>query len=347
MELPFALPVRAKKLLPWLVYPAVYIVMFFAFAYLTFPYGRLKQQIVSGYAASQQSSPQPKRMQIGDATWSWRFPGVVLSDVELIGPKPQPAEEGEAPTKRFVVHIDEAYAGVSLLSAVFGTTDVQFDIEGFGGTLSGHFTSSSKKTALTARFDGVDPGQLPGVRDTLQLPLEGALRGDVELSFAEGKYSTAEGTVRVEIEDLKIGDGKTKIRDLLALPTLSAGVLSIEATAENGRVKLEKFAANGPDIEVDAEGRIRLRDSMELSAVEQLNLGFKFTDAYRGKDDTTIALLGKPGSSAPGVLDLDPKVKRAKQPDGSYRWRVSGPFGRLSFLPGSQSPGATNKPASK
>src|SRR5690606_15090917 len=120
---------------------------------------------------------------------------------------------------------------------------------------------------LVAEFDGVDPGQLPQVVEMLQLPLSGVMTGIVDLRLPEGNTALAEGTVDIEISDLKIGDGKTKIRDLLALPTIDAGTLKLKATATQGKVKVD-FEVKGPDLEASGEGRIRLREKLALSLVE-------------------------------------------------------------------------------
>ena len=66
---------RLKKWLPWVYVPVGYVMMFCVFAYWAFPYERLQQRVILGYNNSQQNSEEPNRMEIGDLTWSWRFPG--------------------------------------------------------------------------------------------------------------------------------------------------------------------------------------------------------------------------------------------------------------------------------
>jgi type II secretion system protein N len=324
---------KVRRILMWIGYPTAYLVMFGAFAYCTFPYDRLKQRLEAGFNATQQTSPDASRLQIGEATWSWRFPGVVLKDIDLIPALAQAVTGGDAPAERPTIHADRVFARVAPLSMLFGTTDVTYDVDGFGGTISGTLTVSAESKHLIAEFDGVDPGKLPGVMESLELPLSGMMTGKIDLRLPEGKISAAEGVVDIEISDLKIGDGKTKIRGLFALPTLDAGTMKLKATASQGKVKIEQFETKGTDLEASGEGRLRLRDTLSFSLIEQLSLNYKFSDKYRDKDDTTRSLLGKPGDTAPALMDLDPKVKRAKQADDSYSWRVSGSFSRLSFSP--------------
>ena len=54
------------------------------------------------------------------------------------------------------------------------------------------------------------------------------------------------------------------------------------------------------------------------------SLRFKLSDAYRGKDENTKSIFGAPGSSAPGLLELEPRVKQAKRPDGFYGFHIGG-----------------------
>lgn len=331
---------RVRRILTWVGYPTLYLVLFCLFAYWTFPYDRLKGRIESGFNASQ-TGADASRLQIGEATWSWKFPGVVLSDINLIPPVAKAAEPGgEAPPAKQTLHAEEVYARVSPLSFLFGTTDVSYGVEGFGGVIRGTLSVSEKEKHLVAEFEGVDPGQLPTVSQTLGLPLSGAMTGTIDLRLPEGKVALAEGTIDIEISDLKIGDGKTKVRDLLALPTLDAGTLKYKASATQGKVKIDQFEVKGPDLEASADGKIRMREQFGLSLIEQLTLTYKFSDKYRDKDDTTRSLLGKPGDSAPALMDMDPKVKRAKQPDDSYSWRVSGSFAHLLFNPAPPTPKA-------
>lgn len=324
---------RLQQALPWVIYPSVYLVLFVLFAYSSFPYDRLKERLVVSYNAAQQDNPQPGRVEIGDITWSWRFPGIVVKDVDLYGPMPKPASDGDKVLPQRHAKIQELYVGFSALSYLFGTTAITFDLEGFDGEVSGEFTSSKTEQKIVVELSKVDPGQLPGVTETLQLPISGNTSGKIELRLPEGKYSLADGSADLTVANLKIGDGQTKIRDLIALPAVNAGTLTLKATSTQGRVKVEKFDVKGPDLEAEAEGRVRLREKLATSLVEQMSLSFKFSDKYRDRDDSTRALLGKAGDPMGGIIDFDPKVKQAKQADGSYVWKVMGAFSNLAFSP--------------
>jgi type II secretion system protein N len=129
------------------------------------------------------------------------------------------------------------------------------------------------------------------------------------------------------VTGLAVGDGKAKIRDIIALPKLDAGELVLAADVKAGQVKVTQLSATGPDLELSADGNVRLRDQPDQSYLN-LTTEFKFTDRYTNKDDITKALFGRSGA-----FDLDPKNRRAKRADGFYAWRVSGALSRPTFAP--------------
>ena len=161
----------------------------------------------------------------------------------------------------------------------------------------------------------------------LGLPLTGAVSGIVELAAPEARLSKAEGKISLKVTGLSVGDGKAKIREIIALPKLDAGTLTLEAEVKSGTVKITQLAGSGPDLEVGAEGTIRLRDQPGQSVL-QLTSEFKFTDRYTNKDDITRALFGPSGA-----FDLDRKNRAAKRPDGFYSWRVTGTLDKPHFSP--------------
>jgi type II secretion system protein N len=173
----------------------------------------------------------------------------------------------------------------------------------------------------------------------LGLPLGGELGGQVELFLPQGQMSKAEGKFDLSVQNFTAGDGKAKIRNTIALPRLNAGNLVLQAEATDGRLEIQRFGANGKDFELDAEGRLRLREPFDKSSVS-VDASFKFKEAYTTKSDLTKSLFGSPDSKVPALFDMDPMVRKAKQPDGSYSWHVSGLLAKPNFGPSKKRPAA-------
>jgi type II secretion system protein N len=320
---------RRKKILKAVLFPAFYLVALITFLLWCFPYDRLKERLVTEFN-TRQPAGAGARLEIETMSGYW-LSGVEAQGVKLHSPPGPPGENGKAPEGR-VVTVDDIHLRLSLLRLLFGTFHVSFGGEAFGGSLSGKLADSDGVRSFVLELDGVNVGELPLLKEVVGLPLEGRLSGSIDLRMPEAKLSKADGKIELKVADLAFGDGKAKIRDTIALPRVEAGELVLSAEATEGRLKIDKLAATGTDVEVVADGSIRLREPFDTSLAE-LSMRFKFADKFKVKNDTTKALFGEPGSPLPGLFDLDPKNKRAKRPDGFYSFRLTGPLGRLDAQP--------------
>jgi type II secretion system protein N len=329
---------RVRQILKWVGYVAFYLLSLFVFAYLTFPYNRLGERITLEFN-SKQTGPKPMRLKLGDMSSYW-LNGVEAEDITLTSPS-DPDEQGK-PMKPKVLKIDSAHASISFLRLLFGTLRVSFGAKAFGGELSGATSNTDEGRQLEVDLEDLDLGQAPLFGDIVGLPLSGKLNGTIEFLMPEEKLSKADGKINLKVSDLAAGDGKAKIRDTIALPRLDAGALTLDAEAKTGTLKITKFSADGPDLKLDSDGTLRLRDVFDSSLLS-LNISFKFQERYTNKSDITKSLFGS--GTMPGLFDLDPKMKHAKRADGSYGWRASGALGHLNFVPAPTSlPGSTSKP---
>jgi type II secretion system protein N len=311
---------RLKKVLVIVGYAAFYFFALLVFFFWTFPYERLKDRIVRDFN-SRQSGPDALRLELDELSSYW-FSGIEAEGLRLVSP----AAEGKA-KKPTVTSVDSAHARLSLLALLVGRRSISFGADAFGGSLDGSISDSDAERVVDIEIEELDLGQTPMLAGLLGLPLTGAVSGIVELAAPEARLSKAEGKISLKVTGLSVGDGKAKIREIIALPKLDAGTLTLEAEVKSGTVKITQLAGSGPDLEVGADGTIRLRDQPGQS-VMQLTSEFKFTDRYTNKDDITRALFGPSGA-----FDLDRKNRAAKRPDGFYSWRVTGTLDKPHFSP--------------
>ena len=120
------------------------------------------------------------------------------------------------------------------------------------------------------------------------------------------KASKATGSVSLETANVAVGDGKAKLKGLLALPRLLVGGFTIAGDAKDGVLKISKITAGGKDVELQGEGRVQLREQLADSLAD-LNFRVKINDGYRGKNDTTKSLFGTPGRTPPPSSRWTPK----------------------------------------
>ena len=322
---------RLIKLAPWIGFPIFYLICLVLFASWTFPYETLKERIVLSFNQQQRETNGQQELRIESLGSHW-LSGVHAKGVHLVSP---PTEVGKPPSD---MKLDDVRARVSILGLLVGNRDVSFKVSAFGGTIDGDYDDHGKEKRIDADVDGIDIGQVDPITQALGVPLEGKITGQVKLTLPEGKASKANGAVTLESADTAVGDGKAKIKGVpLALPRMNLGALTLAAEAKEGILRVSKLAAGGKDIELQGEGRIQLREIASDSLCD-VNLRFKVNDNYKGKSDITKSLFGAPGAASGAMIDMDPKVKQSKRPDGFYGWHMRGQLGKPEFDPAPSGP---------
>jgi type II secretion system protein N len=337
---------RLRRIAKWAVYPAFYFACLALFGYLTFPFGLLKDRLIAEFA---RKAKPGQRLEIEKLSSYW-FSGVELTNVKLVLPPDEPAPSGfgysgggdfggaipaAAAPKEMVIVIDEAHARVRLLPLLIGRVRLSFWASAMGGEVRGVAPIGGSGGDLEVELTKIDLGKIEPLAQTLGLPLKGTATGKLALSAVDGKFSKADGSLDLSVADILVGDGKTKIQGILELPAMRVGTLTLTAEAKEGVLKVTKLAAQGADVELIGDGRITTKEPWNDSQSD-LYLRFKFTDAYRTKNETTKSLLGDPTSPLPGLIEMQvPKMKKAKRADGFYGWHMHGALKNPKFDPSS------------
>jgi type II secretion system protein N len=318
------------KHLKWAGYVLAYLAAFVVFAYISFPYERLRQYVVSMYNTTQ-TAPTQNRLEIDSLTWSWRFPGLVAEGVRLVVPPP-PALEGEKQAPPQYLEAKEVFVSASALALLSGGREASFGAAALDGEVSGWASDGTAGRRLELQLEGVNPGAIPQLASTIGLPLAGRLSGHISLDIPEGNVNRAEGTVDLSAEDLILGDGKAKIQNAIALPELHMGAFVLKAQISGGRLKIDECTAQGRDLDLALTGNVRLRPRLENS-VADLELKFGFAEKYRSQSDLTKAIFGQSDSKIPGLFDTATGSHLTKNEDGSYGARLAGSLSRLKPRP--------------
>jgi type II secretion system protein N len=339
---------RLRRIAKWAVYPAFYFACLALFGYLTFPFGLLKDRVIAEFA---RKAKPGQRLEIEKLSSYW-FSGVELTNVKLVLPPDEPPPSsfgystgsggdfgGAAPPpaapKEMVVAIDEAHARVRLLPLLIGRVRVDFWASAMGGEIRGLAPIGGSGGDVELELTKIELGKIEPLAQMLGLPLKGTATGKLALSSVDGKLSKADGSLDLSVADILVGDGKTKIQGILELPAMRVGTLTLTAEAKDGVLKVTKLAAQGADVELIGDGRVTTKEPWNDSQAD-LYLRFKFTDAYRTKNETTKSLLGDPTSALPGLIEMQvPKMKKAKRTDGFYGWHMHGALKSPKFDPSS------------
>ncbi len=352
---------RLRRIAKWIAYPAFYLFSLALFGYLTFPYDQLKGRVIAEFdklqAKSQRRSRSldpPMRLEIDELDGHW-LTGVEVTGARLIIPpktdlgrprvrgKAKPKATENKPNKPDVIAIQNATARVRVLPLLAGRVTIDFWAEVFDGEVRGTVPYGSAGGDAEVELEGLQLADVTPLRSLLEgMPVMGVLGGTVQLTPKDGKFAKADGKLELRIDDVVLGDGKTKIQGV-ALPAAQVGQITISANAKDGLLKLENLSAQGRDFELDGSGKVKLHESWDRSQADVL-LKFKFADGYRDKSEATRSLLGKPGDKFPPVIEVAPgsKFKQAKTGDGYYQFHLIGPLSKMDFKPAGA--GKTKRP---
>jgi type II secretion system protein N len=338
---------RFFRILKFLAYPALYMTCLILFFYLTFPWNRLKDRIVAEIGIrAQKPKSAIQRVEIDDLDSYW-FTGVEAKGVRIYLPPSDDAGTTQDKPTESVIKVDELHARLQILPLFLGRVRVKFWAHAFNGDINGMVPVGASSGPVEVQLDSVDLSYVDIIKDTIGIPIKGIATGKLELAAEGGKFSKASGMLDLAINGVAVGDGKSKIKNQIALPEAKLGDLIITAEAKDGALKITKFEANGTDIELAGDGKVNVREPAG-SSVADLYVRFKFTDAYRNKSDLTKTLLGAPGSSIPSLFEMaDPRIKRSKRADGFFGWHIHGALGRLKFDPSATDGGGAAKSRGK
>jgi type II secretion system protein N len=288
------------------------LVVFTIALYLSFPAERAKQ------VAIRIAATKDLDVEIGSASPAFGL-GVVFRDI-LVRTKPATGK----PTRFTVAEARISLSPWSLLSSARTTT---IALEAFGGHVEITQTGAPGKKGpfeLKVRARQVNLGELPGVRDAINLPLSGTAKLDLDVASASGKLAEANGEISLSCDQVVLGDGKTPLKVAgnpflsggLTLPRVRLADFGGHVAIDKGMAKLQEIGGKSPDGEVALEGEVTLRDPLPSSTVNAY-LRFKFTDAFLKQASAVQTILQVAGA-------------QGKRPDGFYGMRLSGRLGQMN-----------------
>ncbi len=304
-----------ERISKWVGYPLFFMACLLFFAYLTFPYDRLRDKLV------QVAATQGYELEVIELEPSW-ITGVTLSGVRLV----LPAQTEGDPTLDLVV--DELTVRASLIPLTLGRRAGSFEAEFANGYAEGDVSFGAEDTHIDAELETIDLKRISALRRYTKIPVEGIVTGQIELDMPK-EVNKATGFVELTIEGLSVGDDESQI-DVpgwggLTVDRASLGTLKMHATIADGLAKIDELQSHGKDLKLDATGQVRLSRPLGRSQLDVL-ARIEIQEAYKERS-TRIA----------AVLDLAkgrPEFKSAQTSDGAIQYRLAGSIaGRIRPKP--------------
>ncbi|MES1206981.1 MAG: type II secretion system protein GspN, partial [Pseudomonadota bacterium] len=223
--------------------------------------------------------------------------------------------------------IESARIALSPWSVLSSSKTFTVNLEAFGGQIELVQTGAPGKKgtfAFEVRARNIKMSEIPGVRETLNIPLAGTAKLEAKVSSATGKLADANGEATFSCDGCVVGDGKTPLRVAgnpflsggLTLPRLRLGDFGGHIAIDKGVAKLQEIGGRSTDGEVALEGEIDLRDPLVASTVNAY-LRFKLSDSFLKQAGAVQTILQMAGAAG-------------KRPDGFYGMRLSGRLGQMN-----------------
>jgi type II secretion system protein N len=320
-------PERLRVVRRWLLQSAFGLAVFGIALYFCFPYDRAKDFAIAW------ASTQGYDVTIGSAGPGFGF-AVNFKDIRV---RSRPIGSGKP--IRFA--LDSARVRVSPFVLLSKATSLGIAASGLGGDLDiDLFNQKKGPMHVAVKAHAIDLSELPGVRETINLPITGTFEMSLDVASKTGRYADADGSLSFKCKNCVIGDGKTPLKvegnpmlaGGLTLPRVRLGDLVGRVSIEKGTAKLQGVEAKSPDGDLALEGEIQLHDPLPTSTLA-LYLRFRLSDPFLKSADKLQLMLQMAGSAG-------------KRPDGFYGVRLSGRLGSMNppiFSPtsptGSISPG--------
>ena len=292
---------QAKVILKWTGYVAFALVCYAIFLFYTFPVDTV---LGSALAEAEKSG---WRIETQSAQTTLFPPGILLKNVTLTNLK---AGADASP-------IPLAEVGLSgPLWSLSGTSPAaSFHLGLAGGSIDGSFelNQAAKSLTLDASIDDLSIKQLPGVSDTVPVPMNGRMSGDIDMVWNTQDSSKSTGTMTLSIEKGVIGPADQPLK----LPKVNLGDFEGEIDIERGVATIRQWKSESDDAEIEIIGNVRLNRQPNRS---RPNMTYRFKLSKKLAEDPTLKT----------VLTI---ANPAKAEDGFYYYKLTGTFDHPSFKP--------------
>ena len=243
----------------------------------------------------------------------WRGTGARATAVELYATPKRGEPERLLRAEHFA-------ARLQMLPLLTGSLSAGIDADLYGGDLGGSVGQDGDVVNVDVLAKDVDLSLYPFQFEGFSSDVGGLLRLKVDVAWDKEDPAKTAGLVRLEVTDLSLD--QTSIGGFFTLPatTFTESVLSFDI--EDGKATVKKGSFVGDLVEIEIDGDITLRNPFGRSTMN-LTMDFKL------------------GDDLDAMAKLVPDLKRARDDDGTYHYRVTGTVERRRFTPVRQG-GATS-----
>jgi|GEM_PF-2402367 len=288
------------NILKYLAYAAFFLFSFVICLYLTFPWDAAKERALAEASAATGMSIQAKTLEPNWVT------GIIATGVQL---RPSGFDEP--------IEVERLKARAHLLPLLTGGAGGTLSMPIAQGTVDADVVDSKTQTDVQGQVRGVQIALIPGLKESLGVPLSGTLNLDVDVALNKAKPETSSGKLRIQGGGLELLKGG-KVGGMTLPFELAIGDFDWSIPIQAGKAKLDKLGIKGESLELELDGTITLA-AQPARSILNLTIKFKPSPAFLKKEPLLGALLNN--------------IKKAKGSDGFYGYALTGSAKHPRFFP--------------
>ncbi|MBT3182337.1 MAG: type II secretion system protein GspN [Deltaproteobacteria bacterium] len=286
------------RILKYLLYLILFIVSFALFLYRSLPYDILKDRIVG---AVEKEMGGKYEIEVDEFSPYW-LTGIDISGFSF-----------KNPSGVNMLKLKKVRVRASILSLIFGSPKVSFDLDLVKGGASGVANYSDDEINLDLELDNVDLKNMRLITDKIGLMITSKIDGEIVLKVDSRRPIRSEGKISLDLDDMKIAEGTVKLGQMeMPLPEIILSKSSgskLDMEMGKGAVQVKSFKLSGGDIEIDLKGKVFLSNQPE-------NYRFNLSGSFKASEKVEKAL---------PFLFI---VEKQKKEDGSFPISMTGRLAR-------------------
>lgn len=305
--------------LRWVLYPSVFILVFFVGSYCSFPTSVLRSVAETSLTQAALAFAPPTRgipkVSIKNVSL-WRLSGMDLQDVHITWP----GTKKEPPMS---IAIDRLKARQGIGAALTKTSNISTDMSLYNGLLSADIKTNKQKSLanLDLNVSKVDLSKIDFISSILGAPVEGILNLIIDMNGNSQLSKDGTGSVNITIDKAVFGPGNLRMPPgsmvpSLSVPQLSLGALNASFTLDKGQLESKTFTLSGGDLEADLKLSVTLGRIPPLSRLNGRGW-FSLKKEFINSNETIKML-----------FDLIPELRAAKSTNGKVGFSLGGTLGR-------------------
>lgn len=288
------------NILKYIGYVAFFLFAFVVSLYWTFPWNVAKARVLAEASKATGMAIEAKSL---EPDWVTGF------EAQKVSLRPAKFDEP--------IEIERVNARAHLLPLFTGGKGGTVSLPMAQGQVEADVVDSKSKTEVKANLQGLQLALVPGLKDTIGVPLSGKADLVVDLALDKAKPEASSGVLQLKGSGLELLKGG-KVGGMTLPFELNIGDFDWRVPLEQGKAQLSKLKIEGGDVLVELDGTITMaKDPMR--SVLNLTVKFKPADAFLKKEPLLGALLNN--------------IRRAKGKDGFYGYAATGTLKHPRFFP--------------